>query len=173
MSESGVFVWTASQKSNHLRKGDAKTAVWDRANSVPRSFRLYKILCNKQNPQFWFLKATTELKINKEVRDFQESVFFGLTLRQCLFALLAILAAVAVYFGLRNIVAEAGWLCVIAAFPFALGGFFKYNGMNLEQFLWAFITSAILCPKRLAFKSDNLAAKLLERSSVKEALRLD
>ena len=39
------------------------------------------------------------------------------------------------YFGLRNIVAEAGWLCVIAAFPFALGGFFKYNGMNPEQFL--------------------------------------
>ena len=118
-------------------------------------------------------KATTELKINKEVRDFQESVFFGLTLRQCLFALAAILAAVAVYFGLRNVVAEAGWLCVIAAFPFALGGFFKYNGMNLEQFLWAFIKSAVLCPKRLAFKSDNLYAKLLERSSIKEALRID
>ena len=118
-------------------------------------------------------KATIEVKINKEVRDFQESVFFGLTLRQCLFAFLAILAAVAVYFGLRNVVAEAGWLCVIAAFPFALGGFFKYNGMNFEQFLWAFIKSAVLCPKRLAFKSDNLYAKLLERSSIKEALRLD
>ena len=171
MLESGVFIWTASQKSNHLRKGDAKTAVWDGINSVPRSFRLYKILCNKQNPQLCFISI--EVKVNKEVRDFQESVFFGLTLRQCLFALAAILAAVAVYFGLRNIIAEAGWLCVIAAFPFALGGFFKYNGMNLEQFLWAFIKSAVLCPKRLAFKSDNLYAKLLERSSIKEALRLD
>jgi len=42
--------------------------------------------------------------------------------------------AVGAYFGLRNVIADVGWLCVLAAFPFALGGFFKYNGMNLEQF---------------------------------------
>ena len=81
--------------------------------------------------------------------------------------------AVGAYFGLRNVIADVGWLCVLAAFPFALGGFFKYNGMNLEQFLWAFFKSAILCPKRLVFKSDNLYAKLLEHSSIKEALRID
>ena len=68
---------------------------------------------------------------------------------------------------------KKGWVCILAAFPFALGGFFRYNGMNLEQFLWAFITSAILCPDRLVFKSDNLYAKLLEHSSIKEALKLD
>ena len=115
----------------------------------------------------------TEVRINKEVRDYQESLFFGLSLRQFLFALLAVLVAVAVYFALRNVTAEAGWVCILAAFPFALGGFFRYNGMNLEQFLWAFISSAILCPDRLVFKSDNLYAKLLEHSSIKEALKLD
>ena len=35
-----------------------------------------------------------EVRINKEVRDYQESLFFGLSLRQFLFALLAVLAAV-------------------------------------------------------------------------------
>ena len=45
-----------------------------------------------------------EVRINKEVRDYQESVFFGLSLRQLIFALLAVLVAVGVYFGLRNIV---------------------------------------------------------------------
>ena len=44
-----------------------------------------------------------EVRINKEVRDYQESVFFGLSLRQLIFALLAVAVAVGVYFGLRNI----------------------------------------------------------------------
>ena len=114
-----------------------------------------------------------EVKINKEVREYEESLFFGLSLRQFIFALLAVLVAVAVYFLLRGVTAEVGWICILAAFPFALGGFFRYNGMNLEQFLWAFIRSALLCPKRLVFKSDNLYAKLLEHSSIKEELRLD
>ncbi len=44
-----------------------------------------------------------EVRINKEVRDYQESLFFGLSLRQFLFALLAVLVAVGLYFGLRNV----------------------------------------------------------------------
>ena len=116
-----------------------------------------------------------EVRINKEVRDYQESVFFGLSLRQLIFALLAVLVAVGLYFGLRNIVSsgEIGWICVLAAFPFALGGFFTYNGMTFEKFLLAFIRSELLYPKKLVFKSDNLCAKAMQNSSIKEALRLD
>ena len=67
-----------------------------------------------------------EVRINKEVRNYQESLFFGLSLRQLLFALLAVAVAVGVYFGLRPVLGngEIGWVCVLAAFPFALGGFF-------------------------------------------------
>lgn len=115
------------------------------------------------------------MRINKEVRDYQESLFFGLSLRQFLFALLAVIVAVGVYFGLRNVVGsgEIGWICVLAAFPFALGGFFSYNGMTLERFILAFIRSELLYPKRLVFKSDNLYAKIMDSTSLKEALRLD
>lgn len=113
--------------------------------------------------------------INKEVRNYQESLFFGLSLRQFLFALLAVAVAVSVYFGLRPVLGngEIGWVCILAAFPFALGGFFQYNGMNLEQFLLAFFRSEFLTPKRLVFKSENMYAKLMAHSSVKEALNLD
>ena len=116
-----------------------------------------------------------EVRINKEVRNYQESLFFGLSLRQFLFALLAVAVAVGVYFGLRPVLGngEIGWGCVLAAFPFALGGFFQYNGMNFEQFLWAFLRSEFLTPKRLTFKSENVYTKLMEHSSVKEALKLD
>ena len=115
------------------------------------------------------------MRINKEVRDYQESLFLGLSLRQFLFALLAVIVAVGVYFGLRNVVGigEIGWICVLAAFPFALGGFFSYNGMTLERFILAFIRSELLYPKRLVFKSDNLYAKIMDSTSLKEALRLD
>ena len=116
-----------------------------------------------------------EVRINKEVRDYQESVFFGLSLRQLIFALLAVLVAVGVYFGLRNIVGtgDIGWMCILAAFPFAMGGFFTYNGMTFEKFLLALIRSELLYPQMLVFRSENLYAKALENSSVKEALKLD
>ena len=38
-----------------------------------------------------------EVRINKEVRDYQESLFFGLSLRQLLFALLAVIMATVFY----------------------------------------------------------------------------
>ena len=116
-----------------------------------------------------------EIRINKEVRNYQESLFFGLSLRQLLFALLAVAVPVGVYFGLRPVLGngEIGWVCVLAAFPFALGGFFQYNGMTLERFLLAYIRSEFLFPRRLVFKSDNIYAKALENSTIKEALKLD
>ena len=98
-----------------------------------------------------------------------------MSLRQLIFALLAVAVAVGVYFGLRNILGtgEIGWVCVLCAFPFALGGFFQYNGMTLERFLLAYIRTEFIYPHRLVFQSDNLYAKLMERSSMKEALKID
>ena len=38
-----------------------------------------------------------EVRINKEVRNYQESLFFGLSLRQFFFALLAVAVAVGIF----------------------------------------------------------------------------
>lgn len=116
-----------------------------------------------------------EIKIPKEIRDYQESIAFGLSLRQCIFSLLAIGVAVLLYFGLRNFAGngEIGWICIVVAFPFALAGFFHYNGMNFEQFLWAVIRSELLYPRKLKYKSRNLYAKAMEDSTLKEVLHID
>lgn len=116
-----------------------------------------------------------EVRINKEVRDYQESIFFGLSLRQFIFSLLAVAIAVGVYFCLCRFVGDydIGWLCVLDAFPFALCGFFRYNGMNAEQFLRGFLRSEFAYPKRLLFRMENLYAQALESTSIKEALKLD
>lgn len=99
-----------------------------------------------------------EIKMNKEIRDYQESMFMGLNLRQCICSVLAILSAVGIYFGLEDVVGEqfTGWLCVLGAAPFAFCGFFRYHGMNAEQFLWAYIKSEFLYPKKLIFQSEDL-----------------
>lgn len=105
-----------------------------------------------------------EVKMNKEIRDYQESMFFGLNFRQCAFSLLAVLAAVGIYFGTREVLVEEirGWLCMLGAAPFAACGFFKYHGMTAEQFLWAFLKSEVLCPKRLSYKPQDLYYACME-----------
>ena len=32
----------------------------------------------------------------------------------------------------------ASWVCIVAAAPLAAAGFFRYNGLTFEQFVWAF-----------------------------------
>ena len=93
-----------------------------------------------------------------------------------LYALLAIGVAVGAYFGLKPLIgaAEVGWVCMLAAFPFAMCGFFTYNGMPAERFLLAVIRSEILCPRTLAYHPQNLYAELLlDSSTMREVLTLD
>ena len=99
-----------------------------------------------------------EIKIPKEIRNYHENIFFGLNTRQFVCSLLALGAAVGLYFCLRPIVGaeQGGWMCILGAAPFAACGFFSYHGMTAEQLLWAWIKSEILSPKRLVFKSDCL-----------------
>ena len=116
-----------------------------------------------------------EIKINKEIRDYQESIFMGLSLRQFIFAVLAVGVAIGVYFGLRNVLGTetVSWLCVVAAFPFAILGFVKYHGMTAEQFIKAYIQSEFLMPKQLTSKPTNLYASILSSGKLKEVLRVD
>lgn len=104
-----------------------------------------------------------EVKINKEIRDYTESVYFGLSLRQFIFSILACIVAVIVYFALKKFfdIGTLSWLCILSAFPFAALGFIKYNGMNAEEFIAAFIKSEILIPKELTFKPTNYYYELL------------
>jgi len=99
-----------------------------------------------------------EVKINREIRDFTEAMFFGLSLRQFFFSLLAVVTAVGVYFLLKPHLGTetVSWLCMIGAAPFAALGFIKYNGMTAERFFWAWLRSEFIVPKRLTFRAINL-----------------
>jgi len=105
-----------------------------------------------------------EVKINREIREYTESMFFGLSLRQFVFSILACAVAVGIYFGLRNYVGTetVSWMCIVGAAPFAAVGFLKYHGMTAEQFIWAWIKSEFIMPRRLTFGAANTYHEILK-----------
>lgn len=107
-----------------------------------------------------------EVKINREIRNYTESMFFGLSLRQFIFSILACGVAAGLYFLLRSYVGTetVSWMCILGAAPFAAMGFVRYHGMNAEQFIWAWIKSEFLIPKRLLFHPENLYFEALRPS---------
>ena len=115
-----------------------------------------------------------EIKINKEIRDYQESIIMGLSARQFLFSAAAVAAAVGVYFTLKKpLGAETvSWVSVLAAFPFAALGFVKYHGMTAEQFIAAYVKQQ-MTPKELPSMPDNTYALALEGTELGEVLKCD
>lgn len=107
-----------------------------------------------------------EVKINREIREYTESMFFGLSLRQLIFSVLACAVAVTVFFLLRPHLGleTVSWICIIAAFPFAAIGFIRYNGMPAEKFLAAYIRSEILTPKKLLFRNANIYWQIMRQA---------
>ena len=105
-----------------------------------------------------------EVKINREIRNYTEAVFFGLSLRQLIFSFLAIAVAVLLFFLLRPYFGTetVSWMCVLGAAPFAVLGFISYNGMPAERFLWAWIRSELLEPKFFKVEPINVYYEALK-----------
>ena len=70
-----------------------------------------------------------EVKINKEIRNYTESMFFGLSLRRFIFSVLA--CGVVRGSDFRPTTVRTGnlsWVCILGAFPFAAMGFINTTG---------------------------------------------
>jgi len=116
-----------------------------------------------------------EVKINREIRNYTESMFFGLSLRQFLFSISACGVAVLMYFILRPYlgIKTLSWICILAAAPFGALGFVKYNGMTAEKFAWAWVKSEFLTPKKLTFHSTNTYYEAMKNSIYQSSYEID
>ena len=121
-----------------------------------------------------------EIKINKEIRDYTESMFFGLSLRQSIFSLLALAVAVGIYFILKPYlgIETLSWLCILGASPFAALGFINYHGMTAEQLLWAWFRTQVIVssinirrPRTLLIISLYLVIRCVLRLPPKASIR--
>ena len=105
-----------------------------------------------------------EVKINKEISNYQESMFFGLSMRQFVFSVLAVAVAVVLYFVLNPYLGTetVSWVCVLGAAPFAAMGFFKYHGMTAEQFVINWVRTELIEPKHFRFQSQSLYCQMMK-----------
>ena len=105
-----------------------------------------------------------EVKINKEIRNYTENIYFGLNLRQFIFSALGCIMAVVLFFLLKPFfgIETLSWICIFGVVPFAAIGFIKYNGMSFEQFVIAYIKSEILTPRNLVFVPTNYYEELFK-----------
>ncbi len=99
-----------------------------------------------------------EVKIPKEIRQYKETIFFGLSTRQFFCAIFAVAIAVGVYMLLGPTIGKetASWLCIVLASPAAMAGFFSYNGMTFEQFIWAVIKTEVLYAGDRRYVGENI-----------------
>ena len=60
-----------------------------------------------------------EIKINKEIRAYRETLFFGLSVRQFICSVLAVGVAVVLYFSLSRVLDRetVSWVCIVGAAP--------------------------------------------------------
>lgn len=118
-----------------------------------------------------------EIKINKEVRSYTESIFFGLSPRQFIYSILACLVAVIIYFLTIDTLGmeTTSWLCMLGAAPFASIGFITYQSMTMEKTVLEFFKSLLLKRTELIDKPINLyyelAKPIIEKSKKEELKR--
>ena len=62
------------------------------------------------------------------------------------------------YFGIETL----SWVCILGAIPFAVLGFVTYNGMTAEKFIYAWMKSEFLIPKKLVFNATNIYELMLK-----------
>ena len=102
-----------------------------------------------------------EIRIPKEIKNYREKLLFGLTLRQCICAGVALLICVPLYiFGNRFLPQEmVSWLVILIAAPLMLAGFFRYNDMMFEQFAVEFFFHNFT-PQKRVYSDETVFMKL-------------
>jgi len=113
------------------------------------------------------------VRIPQEIRKYKEKILLGLTARQLLSTMIALIICVPIYFYGRGKISEdlLSWLIIILAIPFVSIGFFNFNGMPMEKFIVAFVKSEVLYPQKRKYKSEN-AFREWERMADKEDIKI-
>ena len=104
------------------------------------------------------MKSNFEVKINKEIRDYTESILFGLSLRQSIFSILACGSACIIYFSCSDKLGQevTSWLCMLGVLPFACFVFIRFQGMYMEEIISTAFYSLMLNKAQLINKPFNL-----------------
>ena len=95
--------------------------------------------------------------MNKEVTEYRENVFMGLSVRKVVWLVLAGIVAICVYFWAKPRFGEnvTSILCMVSAVPCILMGFFRRNGLYFDRYILTVFRFYFVVPRFLYFKSEN------------------
>lgn len=108
-----------------------------------------------------------DIKLNKEMRDFTENIFWGLNIRQTISLGVAVAGVVAIYFALDKYLkteALSYIYILVTSLPAAIG-WIKIYGLPFEKFLTNFYYTEFEIPKKLVYKSENQFEIMCEKQS--------
>lgn len=113
-----------------------------------------------------------EMKTNKDVTEYEENVFIGMTMRQTVLGIAGVAIIAGAYFMTYNRMNSnmASWVAIGFGLPCFLFGFAKPHKMKLEKFLATWVRCNFLEHRRLSFKSENkfYQACFIEQKNMKE-----
>lgn len=100
-----------------------------------------------------------QIKVNMEIRDIEDEVALGLTVRKAVCALLILLCVIPMYMYLVRVLPTdiASIVSVLVGLVIGLIGFKKWHKMTFERAVlyWGY---TLLCPKQIVFKGENVYA---------------
>jgi len=91
-----------------------------------------------------------EIKVPKEITEYKTKFMFGLTVRQFISLIAALVICVPLYVFGKDFMPEdlVSWLIMLIGIPVLAFGFFKFHGMTFEQFLLLIFRQKFVEPQR-------------------------
>lgn len=111
-----------------------------------------------------------EIKINKEILDYQENIILGLSLRQVMFSAFGCVIAVYIYLFLIDSIGMemTSWFCIFGALPFVLLGFFHFQGLYFEDLILVCLASVVLQNRKLTARETYRIRRKLRKKYAKK-----
>ena len=101
------------------------------------------------------------IRIPKEIRTYKEKIAVGLTVRQLLATIAAMMICVPLYFFGKKYLPEdvTAWAIIIVALPIVSIGFIRISGLPMEKFSVA-VFRWFIAPSKRKFATDNYFREL-------------
>lgn len=111
------------------------------------------------------IMAVLEVKINREIRNYKEKIFFGFTLKQTIFAIAGVDVGAISYFVLSYRIGGnvASYVSMLLAVPFFVFGFKTKYGMSYGEYIRAKLISKKLEKLKLEDNDNNYLYTISKR----------
>lgn len=103
------------------------------------------------------------IEINKDIEKYQESVCLGLSAKQLIYSILALLSGCLIVFFLyeRIGLTFSCYVAVPVVAPIALCGFYSYNGMGFREVYTRYMKS-VFCNRTFIFRAGGYREMMAE-----------